>query len=128
MCKFNTKTCFPCRYKVLYLLRHEFELDVDDRNWQFIPCCFKSMPHYIIHVNWRVVNSQQCMDRCFQWLTDLETAQTKVALEYLVYFGRSEHDVQNMACVGLWQAMKRDTTTRHQMSEMNQSAFKLPSI
>ena len=40
--------------------------------------------------------SQQPMTICFQWVTDPETVQVMIAIEYPVYRGRSEHNVEHV--------------------------------
>ena len=40
--------------------------------------------------------SQKPMTRCFQLLSDLESVQVRVTMEYTVYQERPEHDAQNV--------------------------------
>lgn len=81
------------------LVRHRVELDMDDRNGQSIPCCFKSMSYFINHINRERCGgpvSQHSTTRCFQWKSDLEMVQAKAAIEYLAYRERLEHNMQHV--------------------------------
>ncbi|GFX82788.1 hypothetical protein TNCV_1699071 [Trichonephila clavipes] len=52
------------------------------------------MPHFINCVS--QPDCQQPKTRCFQWVTDLEIVQARVATEYPVYQGRPKHNVQHV--------------------------------
>ncbi|GFY09031.1 syntaxin-binding protein 5 [Trichonephila clavipes] len=48
----------PCSLNGPYPVKHGVKLSLDDRNKQLIPCCFKSMPHFINSISWRGVAGQ----------------------------------------------------------------------
>lgn len=74
------------------------------------------------------------MTWCFQCPTDLEALQDKAAIKYIVYQGRSKHDVHHVISgflVRRWcfvNLIKQVKTTECKFSEMYRSVFKLPSI
>ncbi|GFW41828.1 hypothetical protein TNCV_5381 [Trichonephila clavipes] len=105
----NPPTCAGVEPTNLGYRSHGVELGLDDRNGQLFPAA-SSLCHTsstVFRERSGGPDSQQLINRCFRWVTGMETVQARVTIEYFVYREMSEHNVWSCFILlkdGVWQA------------------------